>query len=137
MACLTSTGLPCRALFVIGKADEMQIGLTAQERQQLEGSSLPDLVAAFRAASTTFSRGSSAYRGVSFRSRTGKYVARIQGLGSKPISLGYWDSEDDAARAYDAAALARHGRYVLISKAAVATKCCGYVLQHLVKCFAQ
>ena len=87
----------------------MQIGLTAKEKQQLQGVSLPQLKAAFKAESYKFSTGASAYRGVYFHKARKKYCARIR-IAGKRMHLGCWDSEQDAARAYDAAARARFGR---------------------------
>ena len=87
----------------------MQIGLTAAEKQQLEGVSLPQLLAAFKAESFEFSKGNSAYRGVCFVKRNRKYQAQIRHAG-KLNTLGRFNNEEDAARAYDAAAIAIHGR---------------------------
>ncbi|BDA43997.1 probable AP2-like ethylene-responsive transcription factor CRL5 [Coccomyxa sp. Obi] len=48
-------------------------------------------------------KGSSKYRGVRWHERNGKWEARIFDSNSgKQVSLGYYDSEDAAARAYDA-----------------------------------
>ena len=87
----------------------MQLGLTIEEKQQLEGVSLMQLLAAFRAESFKFSTGSSAYRGVVFHKRKQKYGAAIK-VASKRIHIGYFTEEEDAARAYDTAAIKHIGR---------------------------
>jgi hypothetical protein len=53
-------------------------------------------------------RGSSPYRGVRWHERNLKWEARIFD-GQKQVSLGYYDSEEAAARAYDAKALRLRG----------------------------
>ena len=88
----------------------MQIGLTTEEMQQLQGVSLEQLVSAFRAESASFSRGSSAYRGVAYHKRQCKYQAQLRIEGGKTVYLGQFICEEDAARAYDAAVRQHHGR---------------------------
>ena len=106
----------CRVLFVLDRDDEMQIGLQPEEKQQLQGISLEQLLSAFRAESITFSKGSSAYRGVHVCGQ--KYCAKISTQG-KRIGIGYFDSEEDAAHAYDNAARRLHGRYRFAGAATV------------------
>jgi hypothetical protein len=53
---------------------------------------------------------SSQYKGVTWRRNSGKWHARIT-LDGKRRSLGYFAGEEDAARAYDVAALASFGEF--------------------------
>ncbi|KAL3155145.1 hypothetical protein ABBQ38_011201 [Trebouxia sp. C0009 RCD-2024] len=54
---------------------------------------------------------SSKYRGVSWHNQTGKWKAQIKVLG-KDVNLGRHVAEDDAARAYDKAAICARGKEV-------------------------
>ena len=87
----------------------MQVGLTTEEEVELQGITLEQLLASFKAAAFTFSSGSSAYRGVYFVKAKGKYRASV-GVPGKRIQVGNFDDEVEAARAYDQAALHHHGR---------------------------
>ncbi len=55
-------------------------------------------------------RGSSRFKGVRFYPPTNRWKARLQ-VGGKRLDLGYHLIEEDAARAYDAAALKHHGEF--------------------------
>ena len=103
-----------RALFVLDREDEMQVGLTSEEKQQLRGCCLEQLLA------SKFSRGNSAYRGVSYHktNRNFKYRARISDQG-KNICLGSFATEEDAAHAYDKAARCCHTRYTFAAEIAI------------------
>jgi hypothetical protein len=70
---------------------------------------LQQLLDSFRQAAAVFSRGGSAYRGVSWHKSSGKWRARLTVDGKqKEVYTG--DSELEAARAFDAAAFKLHGR---------------------------
>lgn len=99
-----------RALYVLHRHDEMQVGLTAMEKQQLEGVSFEQLLAAIKKANFSFSRGLSAHRGVTYVKSRQQYLARIR-IGEQQKTLGCFKLEEDAAVAYDKAAIAAFGRY--------------------------
>ena len=80
--------------------------LSHAERAELDALSLEQLVATYGAA---FSRGKSAFRGVSEVKQSGKWRARIREKGTSR-TIGSFDTEEDAARAYDAAVIERDGR---------------------------
>lgn len=62
----------------------------------------------------TLSETTSRFKGVSWHSRAEKWYAEIQFEG-KQKSLGYFEFEEDAARAYDRAALEYFGNYSLLN----------------------
>lgn len=57
-----------------------------------------------------YSNNKSGFKGVVWNKPTKKWQARI-GVNGKKISLGYYDSPEDAARAYDKAAREYHGEF--------------------------
>jgi hypothetical protein len=85
--------------------------MSAQQRAELDATTLDQLLAGFRALGERFSTGKSAYRGVSWKKAMQKWNAQIGNKATgKRESLGYFDDETQAARAYDARAAQLHGR---------------------------
>ena len=81
----------------------------AQELRGIANVNKEELVLSLRRQSKGFAKGSSKYRGVT-RHQKGRWEARIgQLVGKKYRYLGLFDTEEDAAVAYDAEAVRQKG----------------------------
>lgn len=86
---------------------------TPAEAARLDAMSLDELLAEWRAATEVHSRGAaSAYRGVSWDSHGRKWRMHISNPLTGKVERKRLDTEEAAARAYDARARVLHGRCV-------------------------
>ncbi|KQJ98420.1 hypothetical protein BRADI_3g36820v3 [Brachypodium distachyon] len=76
----------------------------------MEGQSREEYIGSLRRKSTGFSRGVSKYRGVARHHHNGKWEARIGRVyGNKYLYLGTYGTQEEAAMAYDIAAIEHRG----------------------------
>ncbi|PON60928.1 AP2/ERF transcription factor [Parasponia andersonii] len=81
-----------------------------EELKEMEGQSKEEYIGSLRRKSSGFSRGVSKYRGVARHHHNGRWEARIgRVLGNKYLYLGTYATQEEAATAYDMAAIEYRG----------------------------
>ncbi|KAI9084588.1 hypothetical protein K1719_033576 [Acacia pycnantha] len=81
-----------------------------QELKEMEGQSKEEYIGSLRRKSSGFSRGVSKYRGVARHHHNGRWEARIgRVFGNKYLYLGTYATQEEAATAYDMAAIEYRG----------------------------
>ncbi|KXZ44968.1 hypothetical protein GPECTOR_60g746 [Gonium pectorale] len=91
-----------------GEAAVFNFGLSDAQRAELDAMSMEDLLASFRSHGERFASGASSYRGVSWNKNRSKWETQLRELG-KNLYFGRFDTQLEAALAYDAAARKHHG----------------------------
>ncbi|KAA8542016.1 hypothetical protein F0562_023168 [Nyssa sinensis] len=81
-----------------------------EELKEMEGQSKEEYIGSLRRKSSGFSRGVSKYRGVARHHHNGRWEARIgRVFGNKYLYLGTFATQEEAATAYDLAAVEHRG----------------------------
>ncbi|XP_016576989.2 AP2-like ethylene-responsive transcription factor At1g16060 [Capsicum annuum] len=87
------------------------VSMYEKEIKEMEGVSREEYIGSLRRKSSGFSRGVSRYRGVARHHHNGRWEARIgRVFGNKYLYLGTYASEEEAAMAYDMAAIEYRGQ---------------------------
>ncbi|KAI7736495.1 hypothetical protein M8C21_012100, partial [Ambrosia artemisiifolia] len=88
----------------------MQLGTYKEELREMESLSKEEYIGSIRRKSSGFSRGVSKYRGVARHHHNGRWEARIgRVFGNKYLYLGTYATQEEAATAYDMAAIEYRG----------------------------